>query len=212
MGTAISPLLNPVIRGLWWMLMAKACLLDSSLRRLLEADSNTTIASNILCFFSHFFFYFSFLHIPFPRVSFPSSPFIPPRQPFSLSFFHSLHFLIRIFISLTISPCSLLFLTTILTHKTSSFIRPCLIPLWWTLHFRNTKLWSQTILLLLIHPASFFLYTTNPIQVHMLDIYCPSSKFSFCLDFFAILPFLHTYKQAHLYNTTIQILCTILCA
>lgn len=167
MGTTISPLLNPVIRGLWWMLVAKVCLLDSIMRRLLEADSNTTIASNIpLCpfFLPHIF---TFFFLGFICISFLVLPSLHPVNlfhfPFSIPFLFPLHFLIRIFISLTISSCSPLFPTSILTHKPLYSFRPCLIPLWWTLHLETQNYEFKTILLLLYSFTllPFFIYNQS---------------------------------------------------
>ena len=91
MGTAILLLLNPARRDFWlilWALMATVCLLNPGSRRLLESKFQHD---------KHLFFLTSSISLPFQFLFFflfSRSPFILPRQPFSLSFFHSLHFLI----------------------------------------------------------------------------------------------------------------------
>ena len=164
MGTTMSPLLNPVIRGLWCMLMATVCLLDSGLGvvcwRPIQYDNckqhSFLFFFNLPFISSHpssvlfVFFFQSFLHFTPPFFTFPSS--------FSYTYIHLIN-----------DPTLFFPLPYIHLHSQNlscihSF-RPCLIPLWWTLHSetQNYELQKLSFYYYSFILLPFFIYIYNPI-------------------------------------------------
>ena len=198
------------------MLMAKVCLFDSSLRRLLEVGSNTIIVCNIpLCFsftfFTFHFFTFFFLGfiVFFSWFSLYFTPstlftFLFPFPSFSYTYIHLIN-------DLTLLPPSSLH-----PYPHPQNLHP-FAPVSFRYDGRYILETPMNLKPIFYHSfilLPFLLYTTNSIPVHMLDIYCPFLK-KFILFRLTSLPsFLLLYISTA--GSSVQyyypILCTILCA